>query len=192
GEVDVNLTITPIDPPPGFSAPAPLELRIIAPDGNTPPRITGVTGTPNGIELHFSKPMNPAQASNVHNYTVRAIVNSSVDKDPALNRVFWFLDFGPPLGGSRNSRSTPSVPLRAANYDPADFTVTIVPKRSMTLAMENSIVVTPGSAAKTSAHLRHESSPAQALTDLEGNPINQGGRPGEFRIDVRSGYTPLA
>jgi hypothetical protein len=190
--VDVNLTITPIDPPPGFSAPEPLELRIIAPDGNTPPRITGVTGTPNGIVLQFSKPMNPAQASNVHNYTVRAIVNSSVEKDPAFVSMFGFLSPDNALGGYRNSRSTPSVPLRSANYDPASFTVTLVPRRRMTLALENSIVVTPGSAAKISAHLRHESSPAQALTDLEGNPINQGGKPGDFRIDVRSGYIPLA
>ena len=32
--------------------------------------IIGVAGTPHGIELTFSKPMNPVLASNVHNYTV--------------------------------------------------------------------------------------------------------------------------
>ena len=72
GEVDVNLTITPIDPPTGVTVQGgPLELRILAPDATTPPRIIGVAGTPDGIQLMFSKPMNPVQASNVHNYAVR-------------------------------------------------------------------------------------------------------------------------
>ena len=72
GEVDVNLTITPIDPPTGVTVQAgPLELRILAPDATTPPRIIGVAGTPDGIQLTFSKPMNPVQASNVRNYAVR-------------------------------------------------------------------------------------------------------------------------
>ena len=61
GEVDVNLTITPIDPPTGVTVQGgPLELRILAPDATTPPRIIGVAGTPDGIQLMFSKPMNPA------------------------------------------------------------------------------------------------------------------------------------
>jgi hypothetical protein len=81
------------------------------------------------------------------------------------------------------------VPIRAAEYDPATNTVTLVPKRE--LKYDASIVVTPGSSAKTSAPLRHGSSATQDLTDLNGNPINQHGKPGKFRIDVFSGYTPL-
>jgi hypothetical protein len=54
-----------------------------------------------------------------------------------------------------------------------------------------SIVVTEGSPAKTSAPRRNRSSPAQGLTDTEGDAINQGKKPGEFRIPVSSGYTPL-
>ena len=80
--------------------------------------------------------------------------------------------------------------LRSAIYDPADFTVTLIPKRKLTYPGLGSIIVTPGSPAKTSAALRDGSSPVQGLTDLDGNAINQGGKPGKFWIYVHSGYTP--
>jgi hypothetical protein len=83
------------------------------------------------------------------------------------------------------------VPLRSANYDPADFTVALIPKRRLSYPVMGSIVVTQGSPAKTSAPRRNHSSPAQGLTDLEGNAINQGKKPREFRIPVSSGYTSL-
>ena len=52
GEVDVNLTITPIDPPAGVTVNGPpLELRIMAPDSTTPPRIIGVAGPPKASAL---------------------------------------------------------------------------------------------------------------------------------------------
>jgi hypothetical protein len=192
GEVDVNLTITPIDPPPGLTVQGgPLELRILAPDATTPPRIIGVAGTPDGIELMFSKPMNPVQASNVHNYAVRLTSTTYSENDSVLTHAFGFLSPGAPIGGVSASKSTKSFPLRSASYDPADFTVTLIPKRRLSYAVFGSIFVTPGSPAKTSAARRHESSAAQGLTDLNGNAINQGGKPGEFRITVSSGYTPL-
>ena len=198
GEVDVNLTITPIDPPPGAAVQGgPLELRIMAPDATTPPRIIGVAGTPDGIQLMFSKPMNPVQASNVHNYAVRETLTTTSGTDDFLASAVGILardgSFG---GGVSTSKSTMSVPLRSANYDPADFTVTLIPKRKLpALGSESgdlpSFVVTPGSPAKTSAPLRHRSSSAQGLTDLDGNAINQGNKPGKFRIVVSFGYTPL-
>ncbi len=192
-EVDVNLTITPIDPPAGVTVQGgPLELRILAPDATTPPRIIGEVGTPYGIQLMFSKPMNPAQASNVHNYTVRETYTTISGKDDFLDSTpIQYLSPDAPLGGSKTSISTKLVPLRAANYDPADFTVTLVPKRK--LSYIGTVAVTPGSPAKTSAAHRHGSSPSQGLTDVEGNAINQpGGKPGKFWVRVTSGYTPWA
>ena len=191
GEVDVNLTITPIDPPPGPTVPGPLELRIIAPDAKTPPRIIGVAGTPDGIKLTFSKPMNPVQASNVHNYAVTASVSSIHANSSFLAAASSFIFMPSPIGGTRISSFTKSVPLRSANYDPADFTVTLIPKRRLAYEGGGSFVVTPGSPTKTSAPLRHGSIPAKGLTDSEGNAINQHGSPGKFRIVVGPGYTPV-
>ncbi len=190
GEVDVNLTITPIYPPANIAVQGgPLELRILAPNATTPPMIIGAAENPDGIVLMFSKPMNPVQASNVHNYTVRETWTTSSVNDGFLASAFWFLSPDAPLGGTTTSHSTKSVPLRSAKYDPADSTVTLIPKRGLSaLASESPIapkfVVTPGTPAKTSAPLRDGSSPAQGLTDLDGNAINQGGKPGEFRITV--------
>jgi hypothetical protein len=196
GEVDVNLTITPIDPPPGLTVSKPLELRILAPDAKTPPRIIGAAGTPDGIQLMFSKPMNPVQASNMHNYAVWLTYNKPSNSFPGfidtVRNIPGRLIF--PEGGvfpPPGPRAAQKVPLRSADYDPATNTVTLVPKRG--LNYHGSVVVTPGSLAKTSAPLRHGTgtSPAQGLTDLEGNPINQHGKPGKFRISVFSGYTAL-
>ena len=193
GEVDVNLTITPIDPPTGVTViGGPLELRIMAPDATTPPRIIGEVATPDGIQLMFSKPMNPVQASNVHNYAVRESYTTISGNDDFLHDTpLQALSPDAPLGGTTTSYSTKSVQLRSANYDPADFTVTLIPKRKLTYPGLGSIDVTQGSPAKTSAALRHGSSPAQGLTDLEGNAINQGGKPGKFWIYVQSPSTPF-
>jgi hypothetical protein len=197
GEVDVNLTITPIDPPVGFTVKnGPLELRILAPNATTPPMIIGAAGTPAGIKLVFSKPMNPVQASNVHNYKVRETSTTMSGNDDFLDSTVGILSPDNPIGGSSSSKSTESVPLRSATYDPADFTVTLIPKRRLAALGRAapdmpSFVVTPGSPAKTSAPLRAGSSFAQGLTDLDGNSINQGGKPGKFRILVGSGYTPV-
>jgi len=194
GEVDVNLTITPIDPPPGLTVQGgPLELRIMAPDASTPPRIIGVAGTPQGIELMFSKPMNAVQASNVHNYTVRETWTTSSANDGFLDSTpLGLLSPDAPLGGTKTSHGAKSVPLRSANYDPADSTVTLIPKRNLTYTGPGFIAVTPGMPAKTSARLRQGSSPAQGLTDLDGNAIKQGRKPGKFRITVGPAYMPLA
>ncbi len=194
GEVDVNLTITPIDPPTGVTViGGPLELRILAPDATTPPRIIGEVATPDGIQLMFSKPMNPVQASNVHNYAVRETYTTISGNDDFLNSspIQILIPRMGPLGGTTTSHATKSVPLRSANYDPADFTVTLIPKRKLTYPGLGSIDVTQGSPAKTSAALRHGSNPAQGLTDLEGNAINQGGKPGKFSIYVQSPSTPV-
>ena len=79
-----------------------------------------MAGTANGIVLAFSKPMNPVQASNVSNYTVgkRTTFSTGENYLTALGLVFNPLlpdDFGA-------SNSTRTVPLRAAEYDPANYT----------------------------------------------------------------------
>jgi hypothetical protein len=68
GEADVILTITPINPPPHLTISKPMELRIFASDDAIPPQIVSAQGTPQGIVVTFSKPMDPAGASNVNNY----------------------------------------------------------------------------------------------------------------------------
>jgi hypothetical protein len=192
GEVDVDLTITPIDPPTGLTVyGGPLELRIMAPNSTTPPRIIGVANTPGGIELFFSQPMNPVQASNVHNYTVRATWTSYSGNGFLDSTPLGLLSPDTPLGGVASKPGAKTVPLLSANYDPADSTVTLIPKHSLTISGNGSIVVTPGTPAKTSARFRDGSSPAQGLTDLNGNAIKQGGKPGKFRITVPFGYSSL-
>jgi hypothetical protein len=193
GEVDVNLTATPIGPSTNIAVNGPVELRILAPAATTPPRIIGVAVTnDDGIELVFSKPMNPVQASNVHNYALSYSTTNTTDKGGFLEHTLGFLSPDAPLFGVSTSKFTKSVPLRSATYDPADFTVTLILKHRPTYPGEMSaIVVTQGPQAKTSAPHRHGSNPAQALTDLEGNAIDQNGRPGKFRIPVNSGNTPV-
>jgi hypothetical protein len=131
GEVDVSLTITPIYPPANIAVQDSLKLRILAPDATNPPMIIGEAGNPDGIELMFSKPMNPVQASNVRNYSVRETWTTSSANDGFLASAFWFLSPDAPIGGYQTSHSARLVPLRSANYDPADFTVTLIPKRRL-------------------------------------------------------------
>ena len=133
GEVDVNLTITPINPPPGLSVQGgPLELRILAPDSTTPPKIVGVAGTPDGIQLTFNQPMNPAQASNVHNFEVHENWTTFSGNDDFLDitPLAW-ISPDAPLGGYSSSSHAKVVPLRSASYDPSDFTVTLIPRRKL-------------------------------------------------------------
>ena len=129
----------------------------------------------------------------MHNYAVRETYTTISGKDDFLGSspIEGFVPGTHRSAATKTSNSTKSVPLRSANYDPADFTVTLIPRRKLTYTGLGSIVVTPGSPAKTSAARRDGSSPAQGLTDLDGNPINQeGGKPGKFHILVNSGYTP--
>ncbi len=81
-----------------------------------------MAGTPDGIQLIFSKPMNAVQASNVHNYAVRETLTTTSGTDDFLASAVGILtrdgSFG---GGVSTSKSTMSVPLRSANYDPATF-----------------------------------------------------------------------
>lgn len=192
GEVDVDLTITPIDPPPDLRSSGPLELRILASDALIPPKIVSVQGEPQGIVLTFSKPMDPAGASNVDNYFVRA-TTTSVKRNPFLGLIdnpTQLLHFGKSISMSV-STSTHTVPLQAAEYDPATNSVTLVPKRKLTYSAN--IIVTQGQLTKVSSRPGHQSNPGPGLTDLEGNPINgDTSSPGKFGVSVGRGTQELS
>jgi hypothetical protein len=178
GEVDVTLTATPVNPPtPVTSGGGSLVLRILASDAyaSIPPTITTEQGTRQGIVLTFSKPMDPAGASNVNNYAVRSWRGIDGVNGP----------FGLPLFGYHHSISSESVPLRAAVYDPATNSVTLIPNRRLTYLGQ--VTVTQGSRSKKSSRPGHPSDAPLGLTDVEGNPINGDSTPGKFLVSVESG-----
>jgi hypothetical protein len=190
GEVDVDLTITPIDPPPDLRTPGPLELRILASDAMIPPKIVSVQGAPQGIVLTFSKPMDPVGASNVNNYLVRATKTSvKTNSLGPLDNLTLPLHMGSPFSPSTHT-VTQTVPLQAAEYDPATNSVTLVPKRKLTYSAD--IIVTQGHQTRVSGRPGHQSNPGPGLTDLEGNPINGDTTPGKFGISVVRGTQRLS
>jgi hypothetical protein len=78
-----------------------------------------------------------------------------------------------------------TVPVRAAEYDPATNSVTLVPKRR--LAYRNEITVTQASGMKTSSGPGQPSDAPLGLTDVEGTPINADSTPGRFSVSVAAG-----
>jgi hypothetical protein len=238
GEVDVDLTITPINPPPDLRTSGPLELRILAsnatiptktvsvsattpepnpapppdatiptktvsvsattpqpnpappPDAMIPPKIVSVQGEPQGIVLTFSKPMDPVGASNVNNYFVRATkASTKTNSFGPIDNLTLPLHMGSPFSPSTHT-VTQSVPLQAAEYDPATNSVTLVPKRKLTYSAN--IIVTQGHQTKVSGRPGHQSNPGPGLTDVEGNLINGDTTPGKFGISVVRGTQKLS
>ena len=186
GEVDVTLTATPINPSTATTSSF-LVLRILASAASLPPRIIAEQGTPQGIVLAFNKPMDPAAASNVHNYTVRATTTST--------NTNWFLvpidilTFPLHMDSSistSSSSSTQTVPLRAAKYHPATNSVTLVPKGRLNFA--DQIYVSQGSGTKRLSRPGHPSHASLGLADVEGNPITEGSHPRKFRVLVDQGW----
>jgi hypothetical protein len=170
GEMDVTLTATPINAPTRATSSGSLELRILASDTSLAPAITAEQGTPHGIVLAFNKPMNPAAASNVRNYAVTKSFTSSTE-----NGVESFIDLITLPAHMDSSLFPPTtslrkVPLKAAEYDPATNSVTLVPKHK--LSYLGQITVNPGPGMKTSSSPGSPSAAPLGLTDLEGNPIN--------------------
>jgi hypothetical protein len=176
GEVDVTLTATPVNSATSVTSTGSLVLRILASGPSRPPTITSEQGTPKGIVLTFSKPMDPARASSVNNYAVRSSY--------ATSSVFGG-SLGLKLFGYQNHTFRNSVPLRAAEYDPATNSVTLIPRRRLTYSSQ--ITVTQGSGLKKSSRPGHPSDAPLDLTDLEGNPINGGSTPGKFSVSVTTG-----
>ncbi len=192
GEVDVNLIITPVSP--NVAIEAPLELRILASDATIPPKIISTWGKSQSIVLTFNKPMNAVGASNVNNYAVRATTQTSKVNKFLVPIDIITLPLLPFNGATRistsSSRSTQTVPVRAANYDPTTNSVTLVLKRRLTYSVSTEIVVSQGQLATTSVGPGPQSDLGQGLTDLEGNPIEVDSHPGRFQIDVIRGFQP--
>ena len=186
GEVDVNLTLTPIDPPPGLKTFGPLELRVLASAAVIPPKIVSTQGNPQGIVLTFSKPMNPASASNVKNYAVRAATTSTKTNSflVPIDALTFPLHMDSSLASWSSTSSRP-VPLRAAEYDPATNSVTLVPRRTLTYGA--TISVSQGHPAKVPGRPGPSLNPGAVLTDQRGNPINGDTTPGNFQVFVHRG-----
>jgi hypothetical protein len=192
GEVDVTLTATPINPPPNLNfLYRKYELRIFSSAARIPPTIVSTQGTPRGIVLTFSKPMNPVAASNVNNYTVH--FTKTFFKTNALLAPIDFLTA--PLHpdspiDSYDINITGRVPLKAAEYDPATNSVTLVSKRKISYSA--GINVTQAQPPKVAGRPAQQRNPGPGLTDLEGIPINGLTTPGKFNVFVERGTTPIA
>jgi hypothetical protein len=183
GEVDVDLRLTPFDPsaPYGLTLTTSVdELRVMATDPATAPRIVATEGTPQGIQLLFNKPMDPAQASNANNYALFRTSNTTHGSST-------FFGFSASL--SISTKSTP-VPLKSAEYDAATNTVTLIPKRPIASygpSFFSGFTVTQGAPPRGAA--RAKPNAAHGLVDLEGHPIQQARIPGRFSVGVANGPT---
>ncbi len=149
GEVEVPLIVTPIDLPPNVTIPSPYVLRILSSEDMLPPRVVSTGATPQGFQVRFNKPMDPAGANNVNNYQI-------------LKGMYIF-------------RAPPIVGLSSAAYDPETYTVTLIPKRrprgnSFTVVVQGDNLMqylTPQS--KVRGRRGPQPNPGPPLTDLHGN-----------------------
>jgi hypothetical protein len=117
-----------------------------------------------GISMTFSHPMSPASVENVHNY---AVTTGHLED---FYEVF-------PFGHYKSEVMVP-VPLKAARYDPATNTVTLVVKKPKGLG----VVYEIRNATPLSKH---------RLTDLQGNAVQANGSgPGAFYFALNKGYRP--
>ncbi len=181
GEVDVNLTMTPVDPSPSLavSVQVPVDtLRILASDASIPPAIVATNGTPQGLQLVFNKPMDPAQASNVKNY---AVSWQTIRTSEAPGFLAFF-------SGVRSSIASTPVPLKAAEYDAATNTVTLIPRRRF--SYDPAFVVTQGPLPRAARGAK--AGAAHGLVDLEGQPIDGTTTPGRFNVTVSKGLTTIS
>ena len=121
--------------------------------------------------------MNPASVANVQNYAVRASSAHTVSIGSYLANLSGHIE-----GTASATEFFPkSVPLRAAVYDPATNSVTLIPKRRLNADL---ITVTQGSGSKKSSRRGHPTDAPLGLTDVEGNPINGDSTPGKFGVSV--------
>lgn len=189
GEVDVHLTMTPIDPPPDLDIPVPgLTLKVLGPDRSVSPTIVATNGTPQGIELVFNTSMDPARASNVKNYVV---MSSWLEPDTSSLPSFGI--------GSMGKRVSRSVPLKSAVYDAATNTVTLIPRRRLNYPGPygqgfHFLTVTQGRRAHAARGPNAGMGATRGLVDLAGLPIHQSSTPprplGEFRVSVVGALQP--
>jgi hypothetical protein len=112
-----------------FCVVKPSEPEIPPSDATLPATIVFAKGTPRGIVLTFSKPMNFVAASNVNNYAVHWTSEHSKEDD--LGPFALLLPCGSP---QTYSSSSGLVRLKSAHYDPATQAGTLITKRKLTNA----------------------------------------------------------
>jgi hypothetical protein len=176
-EVDASLTLVPLNPPPNLINGGPVELRIMANDALVPPTILAAHRTRQGIELTFSKPMDPVRAASAANYALRGSNTKKSDTKSILSAVFlgkW--------SGIGNTTYSGNVRIRSASYDPATRTVTLVPARPIDPSAQ--LVVTSGLQSHRRLRARSRSQTPLPLTDLSGMPLAANMGPGEFWIPI--------
>lgn len=176
-EVDTRLTLTPINAPANLVITGPLELRIMASPDLISPTIIAGRRSRQGIELMFSKPMDPTRVTQVQNYFLHGTTSQSSDTKSILAAVF----LGKWQGIGTTTYSGP-IRLRAATYDPTRQTVTLIPARPIDPSAE--LTVAAGSQVKTRARPRPREKPALPLIDLTGNLISSPMGPGQFLFPI--------
>ena len=139
-----------------------------------PPSITAVQRVAGGIELTFSKPMAPATVDNIHNYAVKFSPTQKYSLED-LTGVGLIETL---------TASNQSIPLRRVTYDPATNSVLVVAKEQLGSLGSYKISSPASLLAK-----RGGPNKAHALTDLEGNPLEQSeGEPGAFSVSISKGH----
>jgi hypothetical protein len=184
GEVDVSLSLSYTDPsthqPYSYLAQGDptLDLKIVASDPTLPPKVVFVESTVQGILLGFNKPMNPAAASDVNNYTVKY---AHVVYPSAPSNLFGAL-----FSNDKNSTYVKLVRIQSAQYDPTTQSVTLILKQPIPSGIDTKL--TQVHTARTSVRRGHRSNFAGSLTDLQGNPINASTTPG--KVELRDAQAP--
>jgi hypothetical protein len=137
-----------------------------------PPSIVAVERVAGGIAVTFSKPMDPATVEKTRNYAVKF--------SPSQNFTLEDLT-GVGLVETLNNTKQP-ITLRRTSYDPATNTVTLVPNEQLGSNGSYTISNPASLVAKVNRPKK-----AHALTDLQGNPLVEGGSAGVFSITISKG-----
>jgi hypothetical protein len=171
GLVPVQLSVTPVTRLIRGSA----ETIYLATGAEAvPPSIVAVQRVRGGIAVTFSKPMNPKTVTKLQNYAIKFSPNQQF----SLTQLT-----GVGLIQTLNN-TTQSIGLRRASYDSATNTVTLVPNEQLGPNGSYTVSNPPSLLAKANGPKK-----AHALTDLQGNPLAEGGsRAGAFSITISKGH----
>jgi hypothetical protein len=137
-----------------------------------PPSIIAVERVAGGIEVTFSKPMDPTTVENIHNYKLKFSPSQNFSLETLYGaNPFQTLD-----------TATQNVPLRRATYNPATDTVLLVATEQ--LGSKGSYKIS-----SPASLLAKKARPGNAhpLTDSFGNVLDEGGRDGSFSITIHKG-----
>ena len=185
GEVDVNLTITPIDP----TRPTSRSWRSVGSEdrgvGSTlPPKVVSVDGHNPGNRAEFQQTDEPGRGLQREELRAALDVVTQQIQPPRSGRVTLALEFAQFLylgvGAAQVRTIRPRDQLGYSHSPRKAFPRTPA-------GTQSSITVTQGHPAKNSGRPGKQSNVGPGLTDLEGNPINADSTPGKFNIDVFSG-----